>query len=111
MAASRKYGLDKPLHIQYFNYMKNLLKGDLGLSMKLRGRTVNDIIGTGFPVSARVGGIAVLVAVVVGITMGSLAALNRGKWFDNLIMFMGTLGIAVPGFVVASTLMYYFGWY
>ncbi|HHZ14173.1 MAG: ABC transporter permease [Caldicoprobacterales bacterium] len=108
-ALEKKYGLDKPLHIQYFNYMKNLIKGDLGLSMKLRGRSVNDIISTGFPVSARVGGVAVLVAVVLGVTMGSLAALYRGKWLDNLIMFIATLGIAVPGFVVASTLMYYFG--
>lgn len=108
-ALEKKYGLDKPVHIQYLNYMKNLVKGDLGVSMKLRGRDVNGIIKAGFPVSAKLGAVAILIAVVFGITMGSIAALNRGKWFDNFIMFIATLGIAVPGFVVASSLMYYFG--
>ena len=110
-ALEEKYGLDKPLHIQYFNYMKNLIKGDLGLSMKLRGRSVNDIISTGFPVSARVGGVAVLVAVVLGVTMGSLAALYRGKWLDNLIMFIATLGIAVPGLWLPLLSCIILGWY
>ena len=59
--------------------MKNLIKGDLGLSMKLRGRSVNDIISTGFPVSARVGGVAVLVAVVLGVTMGSWPRFIEGN--------------------------------
>ncbi|NLI60922.1 MAG: ABC transporter permease, partial [Clostridiales bacterium] len=84
-------------------------KGDFGSSLKLRGREVNDIISTGFPISAKLGGLAVIVAVVVGVTLGSLAALNRGKWFDNLLVFLSTVGIAVPGFVVATVLMYYFG--
>lgn len=108
-ALEKKYGLDQPVYIQYINYMKNLLKGDFGSSLKLRGREVNDIISTGFPISAKLGGLAVIVAVVVGVTLGSLAALNRGKWFDNLLVFLSTVGIAVPGFVVATVLMYYFG--
>lgn len=108
-ALEKKYGLDKPVHIQYINYMKRLIQGDFGTSLKLRGREVNDIIATGFPVSARLGAIAVCVAVVVGIFMGSIAALNRGKWIDNFIMVIATLGIAVPGFVLATVLMYYFG--
>ncbi len=108
-ALEKKYGLDKPVSVQYLNYMKGLAKGDLGLSMKLRGRTVNDIIKEGFPVSAKMGGIAVLLAVTLGLIMGSIAALNRGKFLDNLIITIATFGIAVPGFVVATVLMYYFG--
>ncbi|HZJ82596.1 MAG TPA: ABC transporter permease [Clostridia bacterium] len=108
-ALEKKYGLDQPLHVQYGNYMKHLLKGDLGSSLKLRGREVNDIIGDGFPVSARLGAVAILIAILLGVPMGSVAALNRGKWFDNFIMFIATLGIAVPGFVIATLLMYYFG--
>ena len=113
-ALEEKYGLDKPLHIQYKNYMFNLLKGDLGLSTKQRGRTVNDIIGDAFPVSAKIGGIAILTALCVGIPLGSIAALNRGKWIDNLIIVLSTTGIAIPSFITATTLMYVFsvklGW-
>ena len=108
-ALEAKYGLDKPVHIQYLNYMKGLANRDLGVSLKQRGRTVNDIIKTGFPVSARIGGIAVLLALSLGIVMGSVAALNRGKFLDNFIITIATFGIAVPGFVVATVLMYYFG--
>lgn len=104
-----KYGLDKPLPVQYVNYMTNILKGDLGDSTKQRGRTVNDIIATGFPVSAKLGGFAVLVAVIVGIPLGCISALNRGKWLDNLIIVFATTGIAIPSFITATLLMYYFG--
>lgn len=104
-----KYGLDKPLPVQYVNYMTNVLKGDLGDSTKQRGRTVNDIIATGFPVSAKLGGLAVLVAVIVGIPLGCISALNRGKWLDNLIIVFATTGIAIPSFITATLLMYYFG--
>ncbi len=108
-ALEEKYGLDQPIGVQYVNYMKRLLHGDLGTSLKMRGQEVNDIIKTRFPVSARLGLMAVALAILVGIPMGAVAALNRGKWFDRLIMFVSTLGIAVPGFVVATVLMYLFG--
>ena len=104
-----KYGLDKPLPTQYLNYMGNLLKGDFGLSIKQKGRTANDIISSTFPVSARLGGISILVALFFGIVMGSVAALNRGKWGDSVLMVISTLGIAVPSFVVATFLMMFFG--
>lgn len=106
-AMNEKYGLDKPLTEQYVNYMERLLHGDLGVSVKQRGRTVNQIIATKFPVSAKVGGISVLVALAVGIPLGSVAALKRGSWLDNLIMFFATCGIAVPSFVVCTLLMYF----
>ncbi len=104
-----KYGLDKPLPVQYINYMGNLLHGDLGLSIKQKGRTANDIIFSTFPVSARLGGLSILVALVLGIIMGSVAALNRGKWGDSVLMVISTLGIAVPSFVVATFLLVTFG--
>lgn len=108
-ALEEKYGLDQPVGVQYLNYMKRLIRGDLGTSLKMRGQEVNDIIKTRFPVSAKLGLTAVILAICAGIPMGSVAALNRGKWFDRLIMFLSTLGIAVPGFVVATVLMYFFG--
>ncbi len=104
-ALNQKYGLDQPKIVQYKNYFTNFLSGDLGPSMKQRGREVNQIISTGFKVSARVGGMAILVAVVVGIPFGSVAALKRGKWQDNIILLISTTGIAVPSFVVATVLM------
>jgi oligopeptide transport system permease protein len=104
-----KYGLDKPLPVQYINYMKNLLHGDWGLSIKQTGRTANDIINSTFPVSARLGGLSILIALFLGIIMGSVAALNRGKWGDSVLMVISTLGIAVPSFVVASFLLMVFG--
>lgn len=107
-ALNQKYGLDQPKIVQYKNYFTNFLSGDLGPSMKQRGREVNQIISTGFKVSARVGGMAILVAVMVGIPFGSVAALKRGKWQDNIILLISTTGIAVPSFVVATVLMMIF---
>lgn len=86
----------------------------MGLSLKQRGRTVNMIIRNGFKVSARVGGISILLAILIGIPLGSIAALNRGKWIDSIIIVVTTFGIAVPGFVVSTVLMMIFsvklGW-
>jgi len=107
-ALNKKYGLDQPVIVQYKNYMMNFLKGDLGVSIKQRGRTVGDIISDGFKVSARIGGIAILVSVLIGIPLGCIAALNRGKWIDSVIMVIATFGIAVPGFVVATLLLIFF---
>ena len=104
-ALEAKYGLDQPVPVQYLNYMKGLLHGDLGTSLKKRGMEVNDIIATGFPVSAQVGLIAIAGAVLVGVPLGSVAALNRGKPLDHIIMVASTCGIAVPSFVMATVLM------
>ncbi|MEG0456662.1 MAG: ABC transporter permease [Oscillospiraceae bacterium] len=108
-ALNEKYGLDEPTIVQYKNYMLKLAQGDLGVSLKKRGRSVNEIISTGFPVSMKVGTLAVLLALLIGVPLGSLAALKRGKWVDNTIIVVGTLGIAIPSFVLATVLMYYFG--
>lgn len=109
IAMEKKYGLDKPKPVQYINYMSNFLQGDLGYSIKQRGRTANDIIESTFPVSAKLGGIAILVAVAVGLVLGSLAAVYRGKWMDSLIMVVSTIGNAVPPFVLGSIFLYWFG--
>jgi oligopeptide transport system permease protein len=104
-ALNEKYGLDQPKIVQYKNYFVKFLSGDLGPSMKQRGRDVNQIISTGFKVSAKIGGISILLAVMVGVPFGSIAALKRGKWQDNIILLISTTGIAVPSFVVATVLM------
>ena len=105
-ALNEKYGLDKPLSEQYVTYMKDLLHGNLGLSVKQRGRTVNMIIASKFPVSARVGGIAILTAVLVGVPLGSIAAFKRGTVVDDIIIVFSTCGIAIPSFVICTILMY-----
>lgn len=104
-ALNEKYGLDKPPLVQYKNYMQKALHGDFGPSLKRRGRMVKQIISTGFKVSARVGGLSILLAFLVGVPLGSIAALNRGKWIDNAIIVFTTSGIAVPSFVVSTVLM------
>ncbi len=107
-ALEAKFGLDKPLFEQYLTYMKNIFRGDFGPSLKQRGREVIDIILDKFPVSASVGGISVLVALIVGVPVGCFTAFKRGKFSDKLIMVLATIGIAVPSFVVCTVTMYFF---
>ena len=108
-ALEAKYGLDKPLFQRYLTYMSDALHGDFGDSLKQRGRTVMSIIQMKFPVSARVGGISVLVSLLLGIPLGCIAALKRGKFLDSLISVVATCGIAVPSFVICTLLMYTLG--
>ena len=108
-AREAKYGLDKPLLERYATYMTDFVKGDMGLSLRQRGRTVSDIIFSKFPVSARLAGFAVAVAVLVGIPLGCLSAYNRGKFGDNIIIVFATCGIAIPSFISSVVLLYTFG--
>ena len=108
-ALEAKYGLDKPLFQQYLTYIGGAVHGDLVDSLKQRGRTVTDIILMKFPVSARVGGLSVLVALTLGVPLGCIAALKRGKFLDSLISVVATCGIAVPSFVICTVLLYIFG--
>ena len=107
-AMEAKYGLDKPLIRQYTTYMTGLLHGDFGISIKKRGRTVAQIIGVKFPVSARIGGLALILAVLTGVPLGAVAAFNRGKFLDNLIVVLSTAGIAIPSFLSSTLLVYVF---
>ncbi len=106
---TRYYGLDKPLIAQYFTYLKNLFKGDLGYSYKYPGRTVNDIIAQNFPISADLGLRALIVGFPAGMLLGSLAARFRGKALDYVSVFIAIIGISVPSFVVATMLQWIFG--
>lgn len=108
-ALAEKYGLNKPLHERYLTYMKDLLHGDMGPSLRQRGREVADIIKTKFPISAKLAGIAVAVALLLGIPMGCLSAFNRGKFLDNFIIVLATCGIAIPSFISSVILLYTFG--
>ena len=108
-ALAAKYGLDKPLFQRYLTYMGDLLKGDMGVSLRQRGRTVSDIIFSKLPVSMRLAGVAVAVALLVGIPLGCLSAYNRGKFADNFIIVLATCGIAIPSFITSVFLLYVFG--
>lgn len=108
-ALNAKYGLDKPVLVQLFMYLKNLLHGDFGVSLKMqRNREVLSIILEMFPVSAKIGAIALAWAILVGVPLGCLAAFKRGKVTDSILRVVCTLGISMPSFVVASVLLVVF---
>ena len=107
----KAYNLDKPVHLQYVDYLKNILKGDFGPSYKYLDFTVTDLILTGFPVSLRLGLYAILLAVFFGVTAGTIAALNQNSSFDYLVMGVAMTGIAIPNFVMAPLLALVFGVY
>ncbi len=105
-ALNAKYGLDKPVSVQLMMYLKNLLKGDFGVSLKMqKNRAVTSIIAEMFPISARIGAMALTWAVLVGVPLGCLAAFKRGKFTDSVLRVICTLGISMPSFVVASVLL------
>lgn len=111
-ALNAKYGLDQPLLIQLKNYLVNFVQGDLGVSFKMqKNRPVLDIIMEMFPVSAKVGAIALFGAIIAGIPTGCIAAYNRGKRTDSILRVITTLGISIPSFVIATVLMILFGVY
>lgn len=97
-----KYGLDKPVYIQYFVYLGNLSRGDFGISFTQENREVNDIIRQHFPVSAILGVLAVVFAALGGVLFGALTAIYRNRLPDYIIMFLVILGISVPSFVLAA---------
>ena len=115
------YGLNKPLYQQYFDYLGSLLHGDLGPSFKYPNRTVNEIIGDKLPTSLELGFISLAVALTIGITLGTLAAVKRNSWLDYLCSSVAMVGICVPTFVLGPLLVLTFairfqwlnasGWY
>jgi oligopeptide transport system permease protein len=112
---NRKFGLDRPWYVQYWRYVKNVATLDLGPSLVLRNQDVNSIVEEHFPVSAQLGGLAMLLAIVVGIPLGILAALRANRITDYILMLFANLGFAVPSFLVATLLIYFFagkwGWF
>lgn len=103
------YGLDKPLWAQYVDYVGGLLQGDFGPSFAVRDFTVAELLAAGFPASLQIGGFAILLAVVVGVSLGTLAALRQNSRVDYLLMASAMTGIAIPNFVMAPLLTLVFG--
>ena len=115
--ANEKYGLDKPLAVQFKNYVVNYARGDLGVSLKMQeGTPVKEILFEQgkFELSIRLGICAIIVAILFGIPLGCLAAYKRGTWLDGLLRVLTTVGIAIPTFVLAAALLILFavklGW-
>ncbi|MEW6731562.1 MAG: ABC transporter permease [Acidobacteriota bacterium] len=107
-ALNEKYGLNQPIRVQYFNYLKALLKGDLGPSTRYIGRTVNDIIAEHLPNSIVLGLIAYGFALLVGLTLGIFAALRQNSLLDYVTMAMAIIGVSVPNFVLGPILVIIF---
>jgi oligopeptide transport system permease protein len=105
----RAYGLDRPLPEQYLRYLRGLAHGDLGPSMRLRDFSVNELIAVGLPVSLALGGLALALAVGLGIPLGVVAALERGRAADHALMGLAVAGIAIPAYVTAPVLALVFG--
>ena len=104
-ALNKKYGLDKPVSEQYVVYMKNVIHGDFGVSISKKGQSVTEIIKTRLPVTAKLGVIAFVVSMLVGITLGVISALTNKQRVNSLITILATIGVSVPGFLLAMLMM------
>ena len=102
---NRRYGLDKPLWEQYLTFLSNAAQGDLGVSFIYQDRKVTDVIREGFPVTATLATAAIVIAILIGIPLGVLAALRQNSWVDYLCLFFATIGASVPNFVMGIVLM------
>ena len=113
-ALEAKYGFDKPVPVQFVNYLKNILRGDFGLSTKWIGSTVTELITGALPYSARLGVCAASIAIIFGVCLGAVAALNRGNMVDKVIQVVTTGLVSMPNFVIATLLLIVFalklGW-
>ena len=105
---ARAYHLDEPLPAQFLRYLSGLLQGDLGPSYRYRDYTVNELISVAFPVSLKLGALAIVLALVVGVSAGTAAALRQGSVFDRTVMGFSMTGISIPVFVVAPLLVLLF---
>src|SRR5574338_376266 len=102
------YGLDRPVHEQYLTYMKNLIRGDLGVSYKIRAISVNQIIADAFPYSLDLGLRAIAFALTMGLLLCIIAAYQRGKAMDTFTMILAIIGTSVPSFIVGFFIQYFF---
>ncbi len=108
-AINEKYGFDKPIFDQYIMYLKNTVKGDFGVSFKRVGITVPQIITRAVPTTAKLGLIAFVFSLTVGITLGIVSALSNKRWVNDIITVMATLGVSIPGFLLGLLMMILFG--
>ena len=104
-----KYGLDQPLAVQFVTYLKNALHGDFGTSLNRKGKEVVDIITGGIGPTASLGMVSFLIAMTVGILLGTVAAFSRQKWVSGAVAFISTIGVSVPSFLLALLMMLLFG--
>ncbi|MDP2426165.1 MAG: ABC transporter permease [Candidatus Izemoplasmatales bacterium] len=107
-ALNNKYKLNDPLFKQYVDYMLGLFTFDLGPSFRRLGYTVNELIAIGFPVSAKIGFLAIMTIVLIGIPLGVISALRQSKLTDYVVMVLATLGVTIPSFVLATLYIYFF---
>ena len=105
---NKRYGLDQPLFIQYLRYLGRAMLGDFGVSYYYKGREVTDVIFNGFKTSLGVGAAAAILALIVGLALGTYAATHQNKFFDRAIMVLTTASVAVPSFVISLILLYIF---
>ena len=96
-----KYGLDKPITEQYVIYLKNAVRGDFGVSIYRKGKSIDKIIANGLPYTMRLGAVSVCFALVMGIFLGTVAAFTKRKWLTNLVLVLATAGVSMPGFLLS----------
>lgn len=111
----RKYGLDAPPMEQYLRYLKGVVQGDFGTSFKLQNKEVKDLIADKLPNTVKIGSMALIFGVIVGILLGALAAIYRNSFWDHFVTILAVVGVSIPSFVMAAFLQYYFvvklGWF
>jgi len=107
-ALEAKFKLDQPLHVQYFDYVKGVFTFDFGPSFQKVGVDVTDMIMKGLPASAKIGMMAVLVVLLIGIPLGIISALKQNKWEDYVVTILATIGVTIPSFVMATLIIYVF---
>ena len=105
---AEKYGLDKPLYIQFLTFLKNVVRMDFGFSYVFKTRTVTEILAGTFPISLQLGIMAFVFAAVGGITLGTLAAVRQNSWVDYLCVVLATAGVSLPNFVTGILLILIF---
>jgi len=105
---AEKYGLDKPLYIQFLMFLKNVVRLDFGFSYVYKTRTVSEILAGTFPISLQLGTMAFIFAAVAGITLGTLAAVHQNSWIDYLCVVLATMGVSLPNFVTGILLILIF---
>lgn len=103
-----KYNLNAPLYVQYFDYLKQLFRGDFGPSFRYRDHTVNDLIASHLPTSAKLGLVSFMFALILGISTGIFAALKQNSLWDYFVMTFAMTGVVVPSFVIAPILVLIF---
>jgi ABC-type dipeptide/oligopeptide/nickel transport system permease component len=106
-----RYGLNEPLYVQFFNYLGNLLQGDLGPMLRDQSQNVNEIVGQTFPVSIQLGILSLILGLVIGVPAGIIAALRHNSAIDATATFVAVLGVSIPNLVLGPVLILIFGVY